>query len=72
MHSHPDRPITMACHRIALLRIVCTMEEIKKPVIMNAEYGAEVRLVIKFVNTTASFFSLSCPVVITTGGTFCF
>ncbi len=72
MHSQTVRPITMARHRITLVRIVCTMEEIKKSVIMNTEYGAEVGLVIKFVNTTASFFSLSCPVVITTGGTFCF
>ncbi len=62
----------MARHRIALLRIMCTMEEIENSVIMNTADGAEVGLVIKFVNTTASFFSLSCPVVITTGGTFCF
>ncbi len=48
------------------------MEEIEKSVIMNTEGGAEVGLVIKFINTTASLFSLSCSVVITTGGTFCF
>ncbi len=62
----------MARHRIALLRIVCTIEEIERRVIMNTEDEAEVGLVIKFINTTASLFSLSCSVVITTGGTLCF
>ncbi len=62
----------MARHRIALLRIVCTMEEIEKSVTMNTEDGAEVGLVIKFVNTSAPFFSLSFSVSITRGGKYCF